>query len=41
MNPVREAWLAPGTAPARSTVEARLASPDAVVEVTVIAAAVA
>lgn len=39
MNAVWNAWLAPGSAPARTTVEARLALPDLLVEVTVIAAA--
>jgi len=38
MNAVWEAWVAAGTAPARTTVEARLASPDLLVEVTVVAA---
>ena len=39
MNRVWEAWLAPGSAPAGTTVEATLASPELLVEVTVIAAA--
>jgi enamine deaminase RidA (YjgF/YER057c/UK114 family) len=38
MNSVWEAWLPPGSAPARTTVEATLASPELLVEVTVIAA---
>lgn len=38
MNAVWEAWLPPGCAPARTTVEARLAAPDLLVEVTVVAA---
>lgn len=38
MNGVWDAWAAPGAAPARATVEARLASPDLLVEVSVIAA---
>lgn len=37
MNQVWEAWLAPGHSPARTTVEARLASPNLRVEFTVIA----
>lgn len=37
MNAVWESWVAPGTAPARTTVEARLASTSLLVEVTVIA----
>jgi enamine deaminase RidA (YjgF/YER057c/UK114 family) len=39
MNGVWEAWLLPGSAPARTTVEAKLASPEPLVEVTVIATA--
>jgi enamine deaminase RidA (YjgF/YER057c/UK114 family) len=39
MNAVWESWVAQGTAPARTTVEARLASPSLLVEVTVVAAA--
>jgi len=39
MNRVWEAWLPPGSAPARTTVEATLASPERLVEVTVIPAA--
>ena len=38
MNAVWDAWLAPGSAPARATVEARLASPQYNVEIAVIAA---
>ena len=38
MNAVWDAWVAPGAAPARSTVEARLASPALLVEVTIVAA---
>lgn len=38
MNAVWEAWLPAGCAPARTTVEARLASEDLLVELTVIAA---
>jgi len=38
MNAVWESWVAPGTAPARTTVEAKLASPNLLVEITVIAA---
>lgn len=39
MNAVWESWVAPGAAPARTTVEARLASESLLFEVTVIAAA--
>ena len=39
MNEVWEAWLPDGAAPARTTIEARLASPDLRVEITVVAAA--
>jgi len=39
MNRVWEAWLPPGSALAHTTVEATLASPELLVEVTVIAAA--
>lgn len=39
MNAVWEAWLPPGAAPARTTVEARLAAPELRVEITVVAAA--
>lgn len=38
MNDVWEAWIPEGCAPARTTVEARLASDDLLVELTVIAA---
>ena len=38
MNTVWDAWVAPGHAPARATVEAKLASPDYVVEIMVVAA---
>lgn len=38
MNLVWEAWLSPGAAPARSTVEARLASEELLFEVTITAA---
>ena len=38
MNAVWEAWVPPGTAPARTTVQALLASPDLRVEITVVAA---
>ncbi len=40
MNAVWEAWLPPGAAPARTTVQAHLASPDLRVEITVIATSV-
>ncbi|MEO8247818.1 MAG: RidA family protein [Burkholderiales bacterium] len=39
MNSVWDAWVAQGAAPARTTVEARLATPSLLVEVTVVAAA--
>lgn len=39
MNQVWEAWLPAGAAPARTTVEARLAAPELRVEITVVAAA--
>ena len=39
MNAVWEAWLPPGAAPARTTVQAALASPALRVEMTVVAAA--
>ena len=39
MNAIWETWTADGCAPARTTVQARLASPDLRVEITVIAAA--
>ncbi len=38
MNGVWDGWVAPGCAPARATVEAKLASPDYLVEIAVIAA---
>lgn len=38
MNAVWESWIAPGTAPARTTVEASLALPGLLFEVTVTAA---
>jgi enamine deaminase RidA (YjgF/YER057c/UK114 family) len=38
MNEVWDAWLAPGSAPARATVEAKLAAPDFTVEIMVVAA---
>ena len=38
MNHVWEAWMTPGYAPARACTEARLASPDLLVEVGIIAA---
>ncbi len=38
MNAIWEAWVPPGTAPARATVEAKLASPDRKVEIMVVAA---
>lgn len=38
MNAVWDAWLAPGCAPARATVEAKLAAPAYTVEIAVIAA---
>lgn len=37
MNAVWESWVVPGTAPARTTVEAPLAGPSLLVEVTVVA----
>lgn len=37
MNAVWEAWIVPGTAPARTTVQAQLASPGLRVEITVTA----
>ena len=40
MNEVWDAWLIPGYAPARACVEARLADPDLLVEVSVIAAVI-
>lgn len=39
MNGVWDAWVSPGNPPARATVEAKLASPDYLVEIMVIAAA--
>ncbi|MCZ4314121.1 RidA family protein [Comamonadaceae bacterium G21597-S1] len=39
MNAVWDAWLPPGAAPARTTVQAALASPQLLFEVTVVAAA--
>jgi enamine deaminase RidA (YjgF/YER057c/UK114 family) len=38
MNGVWDAWVAPGCAPARATVQAQLATPDYLVEIAVIAA---
>lgn len=38
MNAVWDAWVAPGQAPARATGEARLATPDYLVEIIVTAA---
>ena len=38
MNAVWDAWVAPGCAPARATVEAKLAAPNLRVEIAVIAA---
>jgi enamine deaminase RidA (YjgF/YER057c/UK114 family) len=38
MNAVWESWVVPGAAPARTTVEAHLASASLLVEVTVVAA---
>jgi enamine deaminase RidA (YjgF/YER057c/UK114 family) len=38
MNEAWEAWVVPGHTPARATVEARLATPDYLVEIAVIAA---
>ncbi len=38
MNGVWEAWVSPGNPPARTTVQALLAHPDLVVEITVVAA---
>jgi len=39
MNAVWDAWVAPGHAPARATGEARLATPDYLVEIIITAAA--
>lgn len=38
MNEVWDAWVASGCAPARATVEARLARPECLVEIAVVAA---
>jgi enamine deaminase RidA (YjgF/YER057c/UK114 family) len=38
MNAVWDAWVAPGCAPARATVEAKLAAPQYAVEIAVVAA---
>ena len=38
MNEVWDAWVAEGNAPARACIEARLASPDLLVEVGIVAA---
>ena len=38
MNAVWESWVSPGNTPARTTVQALLAHPDLVVEITVVAA---
>jgi enamine deaminase RidA (YjgF/YER057c/UK114 family) len=38
MNTVWEAWLPAGAGPARTTVQANLASPDLLIEITVVAA---
>jgi enamine deaminase RidA (YjgF/YER057c/UK114 family) len=38
MNAVWDAWVEPGHAPVRATVEARLSSPDYLVEVSAVAA---
>ena len=38
MNSVWDVWVSPGNAPARATVEAKLASPDYKVEIMVVAA---
>jgi enamine deaminase RidA (YjgF/YER057c/UK114 family) len=37
MNSVWDAWVSPGNAPARATVEAKLAAPQFTVEIAVIA----
>jgi enamine deaminase RidA (YjgF/YER057c/UK114 family) len=39
MNEVWDAWVAPGCAPTRATVESKLAAPDLLVEITVTALA--
>jgi enamine deaminase RidA (YjgF/YER057c/UK114 family) len=38
MNAVWDAWVSPGNTPARATVEARLAAPQFLVEIAVVAA---
>ncbi|GJD95491.1 RidA family protein [Methylobacterium iners] len=38
MNAVWDAWVPPGNTPARATVEARLAAPEYLVEIVVVAA---
>jgi enamine deaminase RidA (YjgF/YER057c/UK114 family) len=38
MNAVWDSWVSPGNTPARATVEAKLASPDYLVEIMVVAA---
>ncbi|CAN7614111.1 RidA family protein [Bosea sp. LjRoot9] len=38
MNAVWDAWVAPGNAPARATVQAELASPGYAIEITAVAA---
>ena len=38
MNEVWDAWVAPGAAPARATVEAKLATPQYTVEIGIVAA---
>jgi enamine deaminase RidA (YjgF/YER057c/UK114 family) len=38
MNEIWDAWLPEGTAPARACIEARLASPDLLVEIGIVAA---
>jgi len=38
MNTIWEAWVPEGAAPARTTVQADLASPDLLIEITVVAA---
>jgi enamine deaminase RidA (YjgF/YER057c/UK114 family) len=37
MNAVWEAWVAPGDAPARATVQAKLAGPDYRIEISIVA----
>ncbi len=39
MNATWEAWVPSGAAPARTTVQANMASPDLLIEITVVAAA--